>query len=56
MSPRRCNCGKVRSGTLDEARNLHARIWARRGGQANVRFYTCQHGAVHWTRQLEPIQ
>lgn len=35
---------------MPAARLLHARIWAREGGEP-VRFYQCRHGYWHWTRQ-----
>ena len=58
MKPRHrklCACGKVHSATLDEARKARAEIWAERGGQIEVRYYTCPYASVHWTRMLEPI-
>jgi hypothetical protein len=50
----RCDCGKVHSSDMDEARKTHAHIWAELGGESLVRFYQCTHGSYHWTRALDP--
>ena len=36
---------------MQAARLLHARIWAREGGEPNPRFYQCRYGFYHWTRE-----
>lgn len=50
----KCRCGKVLCADLDDARRIHARIWAAKGGDQLVRFYRCGTGAYHWTRELDP--
>lgn len=47
----KCECGKILATDLDEARKFRAIIWAKLGGDATVRYYTCRWGATHWTRQ-----
>ena len=41
---------------MEAARMLHAKIWAARGGTPAARFYQCEHGSYHWTRQINPNQ
>jgi len=46
-----CQCGKAYSPTRDEARRLRREI-AGPGALLEVcRFYECDHGGWHWTRQ-----
>ena len=49
----RCNCGKVKSSNLPAARLLHAKVWARNGGDHQAYFYQCTYGLWHWTSDLE---
>jgi hypothetical protein len=52
--PRRCDCGKLKCQSIEHARQVHARIWAEKGGTPAARFYECEHHAWHWTRWLNP--
>lgn len=52
--PRRCSCGKLKCRSIEHARQIHAIIWATKGGDAEVRFYQCGDGGYHWTRDLDP--
>jgi len=52
--PRRCACGKLLCRSIEHARHIHAIIWAAKGGEDLVRFYECDQGAWHWTRDLNP--
>jgi hypothetical protein len=40
--------------SIEHARQVHARIWAEKGGTPAARFYECEHHAWHWTRWLNP--
>lgn len=52
--PRRCDCGKLKCRSIEHARQIHAIIWAAKGGEAEVRFYECENHGFHWTRDLDP--
>jgi len=49
----KCSCGKVKSSNLPAARLLHAKVWARNGGDPRAYFYQCSHRMWHWTSDLE---
>lgn len=51
---RKCRCGKLACPSLEDAREIRAKIWAKEGGLERVRYYRCGN-AWHWTRMLEPI-
>lgn len=51
----KCRCGKLACPTLEDAREIRAKIWAKEGGPYRCRYYKCPSGAWHWTRMLEPI-
>lgn len=48
-----CLCGKVYAPTRDEARRLRQEMEHHAGNRSHVRFYQCDKGAWHWTRQTE---
>lgn len=50
----KCLCGKLSCPSVEDAREIRAKIWAREGGATIVRFYECPSGATHWTRQTDP--
>lgn len=52
VSMRRCQCGKVRSGSRAEAEHKYAVSSIRGGHLDRVRFYVCEFGSWHWTRSL----
>lgn len=48
-----CRCGKVVGLNLEDAK-MQCRKYAKRHGKTNlVRYYQCQFGSFHWTRQLQ---
>ena len=49
----KCSCGKVKSSNLPAARLLHAKVWARNGGDPAAFFYECRFGFYHWTSDTE---
>ena len=51
----KCGCGKLACPSLEDAREIRAKIWAREGGANRTRYYQCDTGCWHWTRMLEPI-
>lgn len=51
----KCACGKLACPSLEDAREIRAKIWAHEGGSSRTRYYQCESGAWHWTRMLEPI-
>ena len=54
MTVRRCPCGKVAYRTLGDARNAKWRIATDAQSSDPVRYYACNHGRWHWTRQGVP--
>lgn len=49
----KCSCGKLACPSLEDAREIRAKIWAKEGGPYAARFYPC--GPYwHWTRELDP--
>ena len=48
-----CPCGKWYSPTKNDARALRAEVETHTGSTNPVRYYTCDHGGWHWTRQIE---
>lgn len=48
-----CACLKWYSPTKNDARALRAEVETHTGSTNPVRYYTCDHGGWHWTRQIE---
>jgi hypothetical protein len=49
----KCDCGKVLSLDLEDAKKWW-RIYADHNGNHNpVRYYQCRYGTYHWTTDLE---
>ena len=48
-----CACLKWYSPTKNDARALRHEVEQHTGSTNPVRYYTCDHGGWHWTRQIE---